>query len=261
MTIPRINPDGSVAFDELYYITPIENVPSILDGGILSHKRVQLVRHADISATEVQDRREGKQIPNPEREQLRKRAITLHQYANLYIRPHNAMMYVRRDQKDVLCVLRIHPDILRRSGIVISDMNASKDQATFAPASHFRFSPESVQLMKEPLSYCWSDKNTPLEEKRKAVRQAEVEVPKEIHPSYVQGAFVANQVGLGRFNALFAGPSPIPVDVHPTLFFVHQETNDRGANPLKAIDRQPLSNSRFPILETRSPLSSDGEHE
>jgi hypothetical protein len=81
---------------ELHYITPIANVPSILQYGILSHARAERVPHGSVAMQEIQDRRRNKQIPG---------ARTLHDYANLYFDAHNPMLSARRSQNDLLCVL------------------------------------------------------------------------------------------------------------------------------------------------------------
>ena len=49
--------------DELQYITPIVNVPSILLRGILSHKFADRFPHESVAMQEVQDRRTAKIVP------------------------------------------------------------------------------------------------------------------------------------------------------------------------------------------------------
>ncbi|MEW6544695.1 MAG: DarT ssDNA thymidine ADP-ribosyltransferase family protein [Nitrospirota bacterium] len=60
---------------ELHYITPIENVSSILEHGILSNRQAACVSHTSVAMEEVQDKRRNKQIPG---------ARPLQDYANLY---------------------------------------------------------------------------------------------------------------------------------------------------------------------------------
>ncbi len=73
---------------ELYYITAIANVPSILKHGILSHKLAERLPHDSVAMPEIQERRSNKQIPG---------AGQLHDYANLYFDAHNPMLSKRRD--------------------------------------------------------------------------------------------------------------------------------------------------------------------
>jgi hypothetical protein len=58
---------------EVHYITPIANLRSILERGILSHKRAEAIGHLSIADEDVQDLRRGKRVPN---------GRLLHEYAN-----------------------------------------------------------------------------------------------------------------------------------------------------------------------------------
>jgi hypothetical protein len=62
--------------DELGYIVPIATVPSILQRGILSHRRAEEISHESIALQEVQDLRAKVIVPN---------GRLLHEYTNLYI--------------------------------------------------------------------------------------------------------------------------------------------------------------------------------
>ena len=62
--------------EELHYITPIANVPSILTHGILSHRRAKRISLQSIAKAEVQEKRATVKVPGGRR---------LHEYANLYI--------------------------------------------------------------------------------------------------------------------------------------------------------------------------------
>ncbi|MBI3008087.1 MAG: DUF4433 domain-containing protein [Candidatus Omnitrophica bacterium] len=47
---------------ELYFITDITNVPSILQDGILSHNEARRIHHRSIAEQGVQERRQNKMI-------------------------------------------------------------------------------------------------------------------------------------------------------------------------------------------------------
>ena len=95
---------------ELHSIMPIKNIPSVMQHGILSHEQASRLSHNDISLSDVQDRRKKEKIGN----------LMLHQYANLYFCARNPMLYLRSNQKDSLCILRVSKEILKCEGIVIS---------------------------------------------------------------------------------------------------------------------------------------------
>lgn len=87
---------------EFHYITPIANLPSIFEHGILSNSRAARLAHDSVASEEVQARRR-KQLPGGRR---------LHEYANLYFHARNPMLFLRKDLHQTVCVLRIAPDVL-----------------------------------------------------------------------------------------------------------------------------------------------------
>ena len=69
---------------ELYFITPIENMPSIIKYGILSHRLSKQLPHDSVAMQEIQDRRRNKKIPGTDK--------YIHDHANLYFDAHNATL-------------------------------------------------------------------------------------------------------------------------------------------------------------------------
>ena len=256
--IPHIWGDDKPAPTEVYFLTPIANVPSIMQHGILSNKRAEKLEHVDISNQRVQDLREDKMVPNPDRDALGKQALDIHRCANLYLRAHNAMMNVRvedRDNEDgrikgtdhrhELCVLRIDAHLLTRGEVVISSRNAARGDATFSPARDFRFTPQSAQ---------WSRENSYAKDfyDKKAVQQAEVLVPYKVDPSFIRGAYVAHGVALAALQAALPFPSPISINLYPGLFFIGPRLT--VINPIGA-----LMNRDHPNLQFGLPTSSESE--
>jgi hypothetical protein len=259
--IPNIYSDGTTP-SEVYNIAAIENVPLIFQQGLLSKKRSIRLNPRDIANNEVQGRREGKPVSNPVRDSHNKRQLTLHQYANLYIRVHNAMMYdicIARKMPDEICVLRIDRSILARREVVIADKNASKDSAQFHQASNFHFDATSTTIHREKCSYLWDERGTDAEVTRKAVCQAEVLVPYKIHPSYIRGIYVANDIAEKALLMAFNDSPPVPIEIHPSLFFQPTEKVRRGPYPLSDFNSQGLSNNQYPDIVLDSPESSDDE--
>ena len=113
---------------ELHYITPIANLPSILDRGILSHARAEAVGHVSVAG----DRNPG---PAPGGgSSSGGLAAGLHEYVNLYFHARNPMMAKRRDWHEELCVLRVNSDVLDSPGTIVTSQNASSDYAAFRAA-------------------------------------------------------------------------------------------------------------------------------
>jgi hypothetical protein len=189
---------------ELHYITPIENVLSILEHGILSNRQAARVSHTSVAMEEVQDRRRNKQIPG---------ARPLHEYANLYFDAHNPMLSRRRDQNDVICVLRVDPAVLDVPGVIVADRNAASDWVRFDPVA------EGILALDKDLVFAkyWTNAQDPYDAMtRKSVKCAEVLVPDKVEPRFVVDAYVANERALLTFRSLETG---LPVSVNSAMFF------------------------------------------
>ena len=188
---------------ELHYITPIANVPSILQLGILSHSRSKSVQHESVAMHEIQDRRAKVAVPGGRK---------LHDYVNLYICARNPMMYKRQAHHRELCVLRVRPDIIDLDRVVITDRNASSDYARFEAA------PAGLRIVDLEMTFAeyWTDADQILEWKKKAAKCAEVLVPDRVKPDYITGAYVSCQEAMNRFVSLNTN---ISVSVNSHLFF------------------------------------------
>jgi cell division protein YceG involved in septum cleavage len=94
---------------EFQCIMPLENIPSVIKHGILSFERAAKLKHHSVAMTEVQDRRDKKQVPG---------GLKLHQYANLYFHARNPMLYKRKDEAANICILRVSTTVLQNDGVV-----------------------------------------------------------------------------------------------------------------------------------------------
>jgi hypothetical protein len=59
---------------EFQCIMPMENIPSVLVHGILSHERVSKLTYATVAMQKIQDKRDQKHVPG---------GLRLHQYATI----------------------------------------------------------------------------------------------------------------------------------------------------------------------------------
>ena len=189
---------------ELHYITPIVNVPSIMERGILSHKRAAKIVHESVAMPEIQDRRAKVVVP---------RGRPLHEYANLYVCARNVMMYKRKGHHREVCVLKVNTDVLDVPEVVVTDANASGDYVRFAAA------PRGLAIVDRELTFAeyWTDPNPILYYQKKAAKCAEVLVPDWVDPRFIAGAYVSCEGSLARMREL-------DVDLHVTvdshLFFL-----------------------------------------
>jgi len=175
---------------ELYYITPIANLLSIMQHGILSNELSKKLLHESLAMEEIQSKRENKQIPA---------ARKLHEYANLYFDVHNPMLSRIRDRNSQICVLCVDPSVLDSSNVIISDQNASSNYVRFYTVK------AGLEALNKDTIFAtfWLHPDNQYEEwAHKSAKCAEVLVPNKVDSRYILGAFVANNTALSAFKKL-----------------------------------------------------------
>lgn len=188
---------------ELYFITDISNVASIMHEGILSHNEAHRIPHRSIAEEGVQERRQNKKIPGTSKH--------LHDYANLYFDAHNPMLSVRRHLNESICVLRIKSDVLSLEGVIVTDQNASRN-CWFKPVT----AGLPLLVHSEIFAEFWINRDDPMEEyKLKGIKYAEVLVPKYVPASYVVGAYLASTTALNNFKQKLL----LPAQIKGNIFF------------------------------------------
>jgi len=187
----------------MHYITPITNLSSILERGILSHKRAQAIGHLSIADEDVQDLRRGKRVPN---------GRLLHEYANTYLDARNPMMYKRLSRRGELAVVRIRSDILDIPGTVIADGNAASTGTRFDP------SPMGLAVLDEQRVYAeyWTDSDIWAYYEKKRQRCAEVLVLDLVPPDFLIGCYVCAD---GVIQACRKAAPSLEVVVNAHVFF------------------------------------------
>jgi hypothetical protein len=191
--------------NELHFIAPIENVPSIIKSGIISHKLSKKIIHKSVAMQEIQEIRKNKKIPGTDK--------YIHDHANLYFDAHNATLSKLRSKNDEICVLRVSPEVLDLPEIIISDRNAASDWARFYPV------PQGLAAIDKNMLFAISWKHPDdqyAEMRHKSIKSAEVLVPNKVESKYIFGAYVANQTALAAFNKL---KIELPVEIKNGIFF------------------------------------------
>jgi hypothetical protein len=165
--------------NELHYITPLVNLPSILELGILSNKRVKSVPHSSVADEAVQDRREDVQVPG---------GLRLHEYVNLYFNARNAMMYKRQGFHAELGVVSINRACMNIEGVVVADRNASVGPARFGSPAEIVPKLDSDLIFSE----WWIQHDDYFDRlNHKQAMCAEVLVPRALPPSFIRGVYVS----------------------------------------------------------------------
>lgn len=193
------------ALEELHYIAPIANLPSMLERGLLSHRRAgELPEHTSIALAEVQARRAAKRVPGGQ---------PLHEYVNLYICARNPMLYTRLNRRHEICVLSIATAVLDLDGAVVTDGNAASDYVRFLAA------PDGLAAVDEGRVFAefWTHPDDPIEQLRHRVAKcAEVLVPDQVDSVHINRAYVCGDQARAAIETLEVGIN-VAVDQH--MFF------------------------------------------
>lgn len=224
---------------EFHYITPLENLTSILEMGILSHNLAEGVKAGDVSMSSVQRLRAHKLIPGELTGGVSK---TVHDFANVYFNAQNPMLFKLKDTSSNLCVLRIRKEALDLPDAIVADRNAATDEVQFFKAAEGTHR-LALNVLFGPF---WTSKfETPEENKRRGqLRCAELLVPGRIHPSYIGGLYVGSLETKKKVESLFSSTCPVSISIQPTFFF------DRRPNLQSSL--LSLSNTQYPSLTTCS---------
>lgn len=271
------------SIQECYYLTHIENISSILQRGILSHRRVSKLQARtscmDISNQEVQERRDRKVV---QRVDENKKPLNLHRFVNLYLNPNNAMISAIYQSRGIpskdLCVLRISKEILNRGDVILTNQNAATDMARFYPSTNFHLDEDYTFCLSSQTAVGYKDvqhlslfkwKNSgQISTIRKQIRQAEVLVPYQIDPSYIVGVFVSCDEAFYTIRAILTEnrlKEDLSITVNPSIFFQGKADRLAPAGTAKSMPNISLQNfnplSLHHELNTEHPESSDSEDE
>ena len=166
--------------EQLFYITHIDNLQSILEKGILSHDSIE---QQGLDYTSIYN----KDIVSRRKDRLTPEGKSLWLYANLYFQPRNPMMYsvLSEREKGNFVVVSVSNEVLREPGVFITDGNAANDSTEFHCLS------EGLVILKEQWDIIQSEWwNEGVGSKRKIM--AECLVPNNVKPDFINSIFVAD---------------------------------------------------------------------
>jgi len=195
-----------VDIKSLFYITHVENVPSILKNGILSHSLVeaQKIPFTPIYDAEIVSNRKEKMTPDRK---------SLWEYANVYFQPRNPMMYrvVHEKSKLNLAVIGVKPSVLQQPSVIVSDGNAANNPTQFFRAG------EGLKVIEAQWKVIQSEWWNELDGSKRKI-MAECLVPDRIPLEYIHTIFVADHEVKKKVEGL-RGAISIPVIPEPNIFF------------------------------------------
>ena len=200
------------SIDSLYYITLAENLPSILQHGILSHRQVleRNLAYAPVYDSGIVSNRRLKMTPQQR---------SLWDYANLYFEARNAMLYrllfysgIPR-AADQIVVLQLRPEVMKLPQVLLADGNAASAETRI-----FDYDPGALKAIARQIDVeYWSAADG---SKRRL--QAELLVPDRVPPEYIESVYVASVLVRQRIEEQLAASGlarPLLVIADPYRFF------------------------------------------
>jgi hypothetical protein len=197
---------SNMRIKELYYITHIDNLRSILARGILSHRLIEErgVTFKAIYDANIVSNRKSKTTPN---------GRSLWDFANVYFQPRNPMLFrvVHETSPDEIVVLGLSPSVLEIPGAYITNGNAANNATDFFDYAN---GIQAVSAIWDTISSEWW--NSMDGSKRKIM--AEGLIPESIPPQLIHSIYVASHSVANNIRAHISAEqySVIP---EPTFFF------------------------------------------
>jgi O-acetyl-ADP-ribose deacetylase (regulator of RNase III) len=198
----------------LYYIAPIENLPSILERGILSHSEVE---RQNIVFTSIYDNR----IVNDRKQRTTPDGRNLWEFANLYFNPRNPMLYRvvnERGRKNIV-VLAVKQNVLDISSF-ISIGNAASPMSDILPKDDGLQELRSKAIWSVIQSDWWKQ-----EDGTKRIIMSECLVDKVVPPDFIHTIYVASHETAEQVRLRLGSRSEqIAVVPEPHMFFLPRRT-------------------------------------
>jgi hypothetical protein len=190
---------------QLFYITHIDNINSILSKGILSH---QYIEENNIPFTPIYDAG----IVSNRKERLTPSGRNLWHYANLYFQARNPMLYRVVSEKSAqnIAVVGVVFNVISQRDVFVSDGNAASHASNILPASeHLKV----LRDLKNILNYeWWKDEDG---SKRKIM--AECLIPERVTPDCIKAIYVATPETAKKIKSNLS--VDVPVIPEPKVFF------------------------------------------
>jgi hypothetical protein len=236
---------------ELFYITHVDNIASILKRGIYSHARIHTegIKFTHVYNEEIIEKRKELRAPNGQ---------SLWNFTNLYFNPRNPMLYrLKCDSflKDI-AILGVSAEILDRPDIYVTTGNAAHSQSEILPIIDAR--KNLRQIIKETDREYWGEADG---SKRKIM--AECLVPDIVPPDQIKTIYVANYDTLYKikettqFTAFIRQPDMFfqpykKIDLTPRLsllegdmFFSRMQTLTVSVNVVRIMGKGVASRAKY----------------
>lgn len=207
----------------LYYITHIDNLPSIFKQGILSHERIEEVEAQFVSMFKGKAG-EKNNISRRRKAKPQNSGNNLLHYVSLLFQPRNPMMYraISETGKDQLAVLEVSGAILSEPGAFVADGSAVDELTQFYPTT--QGVKKLQQQWKVIQNEWWKECDG---SKRKIM--AECLVPDRVKPEYIRSIIIADSPTKNWVQQTFNNLQ-VPITCQPEIFFQPKRLITIGKN-------------------------------
>lgn len=212
----------------LYYITHINNLPSILKSGIFCHRKVEeeKIDFTSIYDTKIVASRKEKKVTD---------ASNLWDFVNLYFQPRNAMLYrvifFSGVKAEDIIIIGLRSSILEKKDIFVTTGNAASPYTEILPQVKAQKHLKSIREKVDKEWWASADGS-----KREIM--AECLIPDKVESENISEIYVSNDKALNKVEEACNEIIPvIPVIPEPELFF--------------------LPSRQIPLTETLSLVESD----
>jgi hypothetical protein len=189
----------------LYHITPIENIPSIFQYGLLSFNQVKKRKLESITCSNLEIQGVRASIPVGDG--------FANDYVPLFFSEKNAtlakMEYNEKNLGKVIVYICIKREIIGNEGVWFSDGNVASGQKT----RHYNNLEDLEKLDWITIRAPYNSNDS----EAKRIKAAEVLVPSPIDPSWFQKLIVPDQEAKSSLEKLL--PYPITVEVKSEFYF------------------------------------------
>lgn len=191
----------------LYYITHINNLPSIIARGILSHARIEEegLPYQRIYDADIVSRRRDFSTPDGK---------SLWQFANLYFQPRNPMLYrvINDAGKRSIAVVSVKNNVLNSFGAYVTTGNAANYATEILPVNQGL---KAIEAMREIVFGDWWK----AEDGSKRKIMAECLVPDLIERNLIDSIYVADTETADKVRDMLSGTMQHRVVPEPHMFF------------------------------------------
>ena len=198
--------------ESLYYITHIDNLPSIFEQGVLSCERMEAM---DAQFVSMFRGKTGNKNNTSKRLKIKPQnnGKSLSNYASLLFQPRNPMMYraIFETGEDKIAILEIDSAVLNEPGLFIADGNAVDELTQFYPGSQGL---KELQQQWKVIQNEWWKKCDG--SKRKIM--AECLVPDCVKPEYIRSVIVAKDESKNWVSGIVDNPRLL-IACQPNMFF------------------------------------------